>query len=298
VSIHVRSIVVAGICSTLLAASWSYAQEITPTAVARKFTIDAMGGCLKRFDANGNKPRESLNTQPSLPEEEATFEAMGIKCGRAIILPSQNTVIAQGSKQKPPPEPGCRFLFERMFISVSGISTQDLRAVVLYPEHNFTLDIDRDSVQARTMENVPLVPDFDQLVRTVQTAIEVCQGGATSIAPTTAAVPSVRAKDDDLAQPTDLAGQLEAAINDFQQRCSRSIMDDRTPSELDCGNGAQSKGEQWSTSMTRVGIPAGMDQREELARKAGLNPSLSLVLVAPLARPEAIQALREALKKR
>jgi hypothetical protein len=137
-----------------------------------------MSGCLQQFDAQGIKPQEGLNTKPVPPEEEATFEAMGIKCGRVIINPDPRTVVAPGSKEKPPPESGCRFLFEKTFISVSGTSLRELRAVILYPKHNFTLDIDPDTVNARSLENVPLVPDFDQLVRTAHTAIAVCLGRA------------------------------------------------------------------------------------------------------------------------
>src|SRR5437879_6299863 len=115
-SISMCRFVVAAISITAMTSARSYGEEISPTAVAKTFTSETMSGCLQQFDAQGIKPQEGLNTMPVPPEEQATFEATGIKCGRVIINPDPRTVVAPGSKEKPPPEPGCQFLFERMFI--------------------------------------------------------------------------------------------------------------------------------------------------------------------------------------
>jgi hypothetical protein len=175
-SISVRLFAVAALFTAVITSARSYAEEISPATVAKTFTTESMSGCLQQFDAQGIKPRQELNTKPETPEEEVTFEAAGIKCTRAIINPDPRTRVAPGSKEVPPPDGGCRFLFGKTFISVVGNSPKELRVVILYPKHNFTLDIDPDSVQARTTENVPMVPDFDQLVRAAHAAIAVCLG--------------------------------------------------------------------------------------------------------------------------
>jgi hypothetical protein len=138
-----------------------------------------MIGCLQKFDAQGIKPRVGLNTEPE-PPEETKFAAMGIKCGRVITNPDPRAVVAPGSKEKPPPENGCRFLFERTFVSVSYSSPQALRIVILYPEHNFTFDIDPERMSARASPSVSTVPDFDQLVRTADSAVAACLRGTSN----------------------------------------------------------------------------------------------------------------------
>ncbi|MCD9892071.1 hypothetical protein [Bradyrhizobium japonicum] len=94
-----------------------------------------------------------------------------------------------------------------------------------------------------------------------------------------------------------LAVQLETAANDFKTRCSHSIFDDRLPGDLDCGNGLKTLGSEWNRSMSNAGIPATTDAREQLAKELDLNPSLSLVLAAGLARGEVVRELIAALKK-
>ena len=147
--------------------------EISPATLAKTFTAEILSGCLKQFDSQGIKPREELTTESASPEE-TKFEAMGIKCERVTIKPGPGHVVAPGSKEAPPLQKGCRFLSENTFISVSYTSPQDLRVVVLYPRHNFTFDIDPERVSARASPSVTAVPDFDQLVRTADTAIAVC----------------------------------------------------------------------------------------------------------------------------
>jgi hypothetical protein len=106
--------------------------EISPATLAKTYTTESFSGCLQQFDAKGIRPREELTTQ-SVPPEATTFEAMGIKCERVVINPGPGHVVAPGRKDKPPSENGCRFLFERTFISGSYCVAE--RSSLLLCEH-------------------------------------------------------------------------------------------------------------------------------------------------------------------
>ncbi|MCA1397938.1 hypothetical protein [Bradyrhizobium sp. BRP56] len=67
--------------------------------------------------------------------------------------------------------------------------------------------------------------------------------------------------------------------------------------ELDGPHGHETIGQAWARVLIAAGAPATVRGREELAKKAGLDPQASMAYAAPLANLDAIEYLETELEK-
>lgn len=101
------------------------------------------------------------------------------------------------------------------------------------------------------------------------------------------------------ARPT-AAATIEAitqAIEAFEANCGLSIMQDRLPGDVQCGQGMETIGTAWDRFLVEAGLPDSFDDREEMARAFELDQRASLVLVGGMARKEGIDYLLDALAR-
>ena len=98
-------------------------------------------------------------------------------------------------------------------------------------------------------------------------------------------------------QAATLLNQIQVALQAMKQEFGQSVFINPQRDLSSSAHGNETIAEAWNRNLTAAGVTSDLSQREALARSIGLDPQASLVLVAGLARYDAIEYLQSQLRR-